>query len=284
MLILNLELSNQYLIKLIERREPFTVTRIGSIESFVSLDYMKNSKIIKNRVLCLGNNAGIYCTDKNDVIHFSKLYFNSVINTTAFAWWTMEFLQIPQNLMKPKNVPSINTRVLEPFYLCSENQIPWSHYLKDKKVLIVSPFVDSIRKQNESGFRIFSDGRKLFLDGQIFVYYKAYNTSAGNHIHKNWIETFDIMCKDIINLDFDIALLGCGGYGLPLCDFIKNKMEKSAIYIGGGLQMMFGVMGNRWEKTEYWKNIIKEHNPKFIRPSGSEVLKNCNKVENACYW
>lgn len=282
--ILNLELSNRYLIKLIQKEMPFIITRLGvGSETFVTTQYKQSKRISKSLVYTLGNNAGIYCKKVEDVIEFCNKYMSAIKNSTALATWSQSEMMIHQRLLKP-NIPSIHTRVLEPFYLCSENQIPWSHYLKDKKVLIVSPFVDSIRKQNESGFQIFSDGRKLFLDGQTFVYYKAYNTSAGNYIHKNWIETFDIMCKDIMNLDFDIALLGCGGYGLPLCDFIKNKLVKSAIYIGGGLQMMFGVMGNRWEKTEYWKNIIKIHNPKFIRPSGSEILKNCNKVENACYW
>jgi len=28
--------------------------------------------------------------------------------------------------------------------------------------------------------------------------------------------------------------------------------------MGGGLQMMFGVMGNRWEEREYWKDIMKK--------------------------
>ena len=46
----------------------------------------------------------------------------------------------------------------------------------------------------------------------------------------------------------------------------------------------FGVMGKRWETTDYWKDIIKTHNPRFIRPSGDEILNNCNKVENACFW
>jgi hypothetical protein len=92
------------------------------------------------------------------------------------------------------------------------------------------------------------------------------------------------MCKDIEKIDFDIALLGCGGYGLPLCNFIKSKLNKSAIYIGGGLQLLFGVMGERWMKTDNWKNIIQENNTKFIRPSGDELLETRNTIENSCYW
>ena len=122
------------------------------------------------------------------------------------------------------------------------------------------------------------------MDDQEFVFYKSYQTSGGNAIHTNWVETFDIMCKDISHLEFDIALLGCGGYGLPLCDFIHTKMNKSAIYVGGGLQLLFGVMGARWENWDDWKKIIAENDTKFIRPSGSEIFANNVRIEDACYW
>ena len=57
--------------------------------------------------------------------------------------------------------------------------------------------------------------------------------------------TFEMMCDDISKIDFDVALLGCGGYGLPLCNYIRHTLGKSAIYVGGGLQLLFGVMGSR---------------------------------------
>ena len=61
-------------------------------------------------------------------------------------------------------------------------------------------------------------------------------------------------------------------------------MKKSAIYVGGGLQLLFGVMGKRWENNEMWKKIIKENNTIFIKPSGDEIICNKKLVENACYW
>ena len=92
------------------------------------------------------------------------------------------------------------------------------------------------------------------------------------------------MCNDISKLDFDIALLGCGGYGLPLCNYIKKDLKKSAIYIGGGLQLLFGVMGKRWENREDWKKIIRENNTKFIKPSNEERCNNLYTIEGGCYW
>ena len=90
--------------------------------------------------------------------------------------------------------------------------------------------------------------------------------------------------NDISNLEFDIALLGCGGYGLPLCHYIHETLNKSAIYVGGGLQLLFGVMGSRWENIPMWKTIIKENETKFIRPSQEEQIKNKENIEGGCYW
>lgn len=93
-----------------------------------------------------------------------------------------------------------------------------------------------------------------------------------------------IMCRDIEKLDFDIAILGCGGYGLPLCNFVKTKLGKSAIYIGSGLQLLFGVMGKRWENIEMWKNIIQDNETSFIKPSNDEICQNMSSIESGCYW
>ena len=282
--ILNLELSNKYVTKLIQSEKPFLITRVGiGAETYSSALYKHHKKLNQNYFHTLSNNAGIYFSDPHDAVHFCNQYIEAIETSTALAVWSNDVVE-EQAILKPPNIPSIHTRVLEPFYMCSENMIPWSHHLHGKKVLIISPFVDSIRKQNESNFQMFSDGRNLFLDDQEFIYYKAYNTSAGNHLHSSWLETFDIMCNDVAKLEFDVALLGCGGYGLPFSNYIHKKLNKTAIYVGGGLQMVFGVMGKRWETSEYWQNMIKTHNPRFIRPSGDEIMKNCNKVENACFW
>ena len=88
------------------------------------------------------------------------------------------------------------------------------------------------------------------------------------------------MCNDISKIEFDIALLGCGGYGLPLCNYIKTKLGKSAIYIGGGLQLLFGVTGSRWDTHP----IIGKFKCNFIRPSENERCRNLRTIENGCYW
>jgi len=290
MVILNLDKSNEQIIKLIQKNEPFIISRMGiGGETFKTYEYDISNKItnayLHPKTLTLYN-AGIYYkkNDFNKLELFLKEYRKALFNSNILASFCNSPISKIQDYFSNKyNLTQIHSRALEPFYQIQENIKPWTHYLYGKKVLIINPFVESFKKQIQNGFQIFKD-KKVFLDGQEFVFYKSYQTIAGNHIHNDWLETFTIMCNDIKNLDFDIALLGCGGYGLPLCNFIKTKLNKSAIYIGGGLQLLFGVMGTRWENNEMWKKIIKENNTKFIRPSGDELCPNLQTIENGCYW
>ncbi len=295
----NLKNSNKYIIELIKNMndKPFLVGRLGTEAAYSLLYHISNELVIP---LSLMNNAGIYIKNKeklekeiieNYITLYYKKYYNSILSSDAIGIFkTIPIIQKTEEHIINNNshIKELMSRSLEPFYAIIENEIPWSHYLLGKKILIVSPFVDSFQKQLNNGFKMFT-GEKfktqdIFLPGQEFVFYKSFNTLAGNHIHENWVETYNIMCNAIQKLDFDIALLSCGGYGMPLCNFIKNDLKKSAIYIGGGLQLLFGVIGQRWLTHPVILKIIKENNSKFIRPSGDEIVNQTNSVEGGCYW
>jgi hypothetical protein len=290
--IKNIKESNNYIIQLITQGNVFSIIRLGlGGETYKTFDYITTGnmdlKYLHPQDYSLYN-AGIY-TKNNDLSKiklFLSAYNNAIKNTDCLASFKDSNIENIQNYFSNiYNLPKIHSRSLEPFYSIMENQKPWTHYLHGKKVLIINPFVESFKKQMNNNFKIFKDEeKKIFLDGQDFIYYKCYQTIAGNYIHNDWFETFQLMCKDIKELDFDIALLGCGGYGLPLCNYIKSKLNKSSIYIGGGLQLLFGVMGNRWENNDFWKEIIKDNDCKFIKPSIEELCVNANTIENGCYW
>jgi len=289
-MIKNIKESNNIIKNLIIKDNPFTVIRLGiGSETYLTFEFIHTNNINKRylhpRLLTLYN-AGIYTRNKDlELIKlFCKFYNNAIKKSDCLASFDSNSVKSIQNWFSKKySLQQIHSRSLEPFYAVLENEIPWTHSLKGKKVLIIHPFINSFKKQLNNNFQIFKN-KKIFLDNQEFLFYKPFQTIAGNHIHDNWFETFKIMCKDIKNIDFDIALLGCGGYGLPLCDFIKTKLNKSAIYIGGGLQLLFGVMGKRWENNNMWKKIIKENNCVFIKPYSEEKCKNLISIEGGCYW
>jgi len=283
--------SNKKIIELLEKNEPFFISRLGiGDETHISLEYLLTNKINPKFLEPNINLNGVYSKsgNLNDYENFCKIYLNSIYNSDYLACFTFNsrnIINIQNFFVKKYNLKILHSRVLEPFYSCLENEKPWSQYLINKKVLIISPFIESFKKQLNNKFQIFKDpNKKIFLDNQEFVFYKTYQTNAGNKLHNNWFETYNLMVNDINNIDFDIALVSCGAYGLPLCNYIKTKMNKSAIYIGGGLQLLFGVMGERWGNNEMWNRIIRENDTKFIKPSGDEIMKNFNKIEGGCYW
>ena len=45
-----------------------------------------------------------------------------------------------------------------------------------------------------------------------------------------------------------ITLISCGSYGLPLGHYITHGLGATAIYVGGALQLFFGLRGLRWKR------------------------------------
>jgi hypothetical protein len=91
------------------------------------------------------------------------------------------------------------------------------------------------------------------------------------------------MKNDIKKIDFDIALIGCGAYGMPLAAFIKKELNKQAIHMGGCLQLLFGIKGKRWETDSFkWDKIL--YNDAWVRPTDDLKPSNYKKVEDGCYW
>lgn len=71
-----------------------------------------------------------------------------------------------------------------------------------------------------------------------------------------------------------------------------KKMGKQAIHLGGVLQLLFGIKGNRWENPNYgvkewgipygsYSNLINDF---WIKPSDKEKPQQSDQVEGACYW
>lgn len=158
---------------------------------------------------------------------------------------------------------------------------PWTKELKDKRVLVIHPFTESIKKQYKQRDKLFEDPDVLPQFKELILV-KAVQSIAGNQTGFNdWFEALRYMEREIDKYDFDIALVGCGAYGMNISAYIKRK-GKIAIHLAGWTQMLFGIYGNRWliDQPEYSKFI----NRYWIRPSDSEKPKDANAIESGCYW
>lgn len=260
--------SNQRIIDIIKENKPFLITRVGmGGETIVSTLKFLERQIPSGPIHWFHNNAGFYGT--TEYKRYSDLYKKACSDCDLHAYWSDVMFSPYEDILVPSNKTLIDPSALESFRFDD----PWSSYLCSKKILVISPFKEEIDNQLLVKDKIWNNN---ILNGE-FITYKSVQSIGGVGPHKDWYESFDIMCKDISEIDFDIALLGCGSYGLPLASFIRD-MGKSAVYVGGGLQLYFGLIGKRWENSDDIKVFINDY---WKRPNKN---KNYEKVEGGCYW
>jgi hypothetical protein len=150
--------------------------------------------------------------------------------------------------------------------------------IRNKKLLVISSFDGLIKEQYNSGNvkKIYTNFPDLASFDTIKFPYCFHN----NGPDENYFDTLKKVFKKIKKKDFDIALLGCGSYGHMLCHKIDTKLKKDAIYIGGSIQILFGILGDREKnhgkikQNEYWITDI----PNEYKPDNYKL------IENGCYW
>lgn len=158
---------------------------------------------------------------------------------------------------------------------------PWTSVLKGKRVLVVSPFTDTIVKQYKRREKLFENPEVLPEFAEL-IPMKAVQSIAGTPTeYTDWFAALDDMKEQMSALDYDVALIGCGAYGMHLAVHAK-RMGRIGVHTAGWTQMLFGIYGNRWLNDEpEFKRFI---NPYWVRPSAEETPANAQSIENGCYW
>jgi hypothetical protein len=130
-------------------------------------------------------------------------------------------------------------------------------WMADKKVLIISPFSDSINHQFKNKDFLYHDFK--FPNFELLTYNTKITYSNSDEDNReslktntnNWLEEAEMMANEISKIDFDIALLSCGSYAMYLGNFIKTEMKKKSLYFGGILNMYFNIYGGRFGQSQY---------------------------------
>lgn len=293
--VLNPELSNQMISDLIQSGKPSMISRFGTPESKCLLNYFEIKEARRRNIVGKLNArfTGAFAEWKNDVRNdlqdlvgffpttdemlerFALYYIEQVKKIDAVGIWGFvpgETFLIEQYC--PQAI-AYDPKALEPYFF---NE-PWSHALAGKKVLVIHPFSKSIREQYRKHTLLFANEKVLPLFELKTI--TAVQSIAGNKTEfANWFEALHSMEEQIDAIDFDVAIIGAGSYGLPLSAYVKEK-GKISIHIGGATQILFGIKGKRWDDHPAISNLYNEN---WVRPDETELVPDAQKVEGGCYW
>lgn len=272
----------------------FGCTELACISNYLSIkssrhnvfDYIKGKQDAwwwkKSLMIQSRDWSGIFPSTEEILGKFCELMLEDMNEVDYLGGWDENEVSI---LSRIERVPKSVLGYLEPFFVAN----PWSRILEGKKVLVVHPFVKTIKKQYENRDKLFKN--KLILPKFDLITIKAVQSIGGNCDNfDNWFDALNYMKNEIDKTNYDIALIGCGAYGFPLAAYVK-RMGKKSVHLGGSLQLLFGIKGKRWEdklygsqttgETGLYTQLINEY---WVRPDETEKPINAINVENGCYW
>jgi hypothetical protein len=259
------------------RTARFVIPRIAGIENVTAHAAVLGKALVPAQHQMLKNNTGVAL--EGCEADYAEKYWDAFERCDLYASWEpwaafSNHLGDSQPYVKTKYPkPQFNSYVFDVFHFVASGA-PWTHGLAGRRLLIVSPFAEQIRLRE--GVRPYPID--LFPDCS-FEYLTPPMTQ-GSEPNRGWATEFSELCASVAKLDFDVALCSCGGYGNPLCAFI-HSIGKSAIYVGGVLQMYFGIYGTRWLKER--KDVMTLYlNERWTRPSSRPT--GFDTIEGGCYW
>jgi len=282
------EASNALIRQTLTADNPCMICRFGSGELCAIVTYLHSQDSFFRKIYHMCNedsvtwnsgiklgmrrNAGFFPAEDTYLDRFAELMLRDIPEADILGSWLRHELSLKSYLDHVKAVPLSS---LEPYW----HNNPWSEVLKGKKVLVVHPFVKSIRAQ-------YARRELLFKDPRVLPEFElktipAVQSAAGNKVDfPDWFAALDDMKSKISSTDFDIAIIGAGAYGFPLAAHVK-RMGKKAVHLGGASQLLFGIRGNRWEHWERYQNLF---NDAWVRPLPEETPPLADQVEGATYW
>lgn len=276
--------TNQYIFDQLMAGQPFMAARFGNTELSVMTSVLKRrlfgntpeiSAAFDEWFHNLGELSGFFPDNPALAEEFTDLMLKSCKYVDILAMYHCRL----DDYIITEYMPGIKLTFLnhiEPW----RSKKPWTRALKGKKVLVIHPFVESIREQYRKRKLLFSD-ENVLPEFELKTL-KAVQTIAGEKDDRfeTWFDALEYMVQEALKIDFDVAVLGCGAYGFPLAARLKAA-GKQAIHMGGVTQILFGIKGRRWVDNP---RCGVKFNDAWIYPKESETPSNCNVVENHCYW
>jgi hypothetical protein len=281
------EHGNALIGELLENRRPAMVARYGDVElsAISSVLARASTEDLMERLNHLSTQAGFFPGHIELLPRFIEVYEEAAREIDCLAIWNFEngMWEMEERMFRDysPHAALVSIRSLESWLWPD----PWTRSLQGKRVLVVHPFEKSIRQQYVKRASLFQDERVL-PEFETLLTLRAVQSAAGKPTKfDTWFDALDSMCSDISELDFDVALIGAGAYGMPLAGYVK-KLGKMAIHMGGVTQILFGIIGKRWERPipGGYPPLTRYVNQHWTRPLPEETPSGFRSVDAGAYW
>jgi hypothetical protein len=277
-----------FILETQKKNVPFFIGRLSGVETNlcgIIISQLKVPNVIISQLLF---NAGIQIKSSEEIFNYAKLYHNSVLKSNLLGVWDAAMYKQTELFYKYidkfyPNIKRICAHAIEPYYFINHPEYKFDTIFENKKVLIITSHKETLNKQIGIHNKLFN--KPIFHSTTTFYIYKPPQQNAGSHDTNSWTFHFDNMKKEITEIkkefDFDIALVSCGGFGMIISDYIYTELKSSVIYVGGALQLFFGIIGNRWVNSPDIKKLMNNYWTTVLDVDKPANIKLC---ENGCYW
>ncbi|HYL67639.1 MAG TPA: hypothetical protein VEX69_00595 [Candidatus Limnocylindria bacterium] len=219
--------------------------------------------------------AGVYPPDPNIFSHFCITFADSLRHLDVLAVW----FNFGENAARRRFAPHATVtalRALEPYY----HSRPWSCELAGKRVLVVSPFAETIQAQYPRRREVWPQAPEILPEFHLLTLRVPLSAYLTPPKYPDWFSALDAMCEEMSSLRFDVAIVGAGAWSIPLVAHAKS-LGAWAIHLGGATQILFGIKGKAWEANQ---QISAFFNEAWTRPSFLETPQLIGKIEDGRYW
>lgn len=268
-------LTSQAIGGAILERRPFLASRLGWLESYCIGTFLETGSATEDILQKVWLHAGVFPATREQFEKFASTYLDALSAADVLGLMNAPF---ESSLIKTRcpEAGLSDLGSLEPYLGPS----PWSRHLEGRNVLVVHPFTQSIEDQYRA------HRTELFTNKDVLPAFNLQTLKPPQTLGRNtegfstWSDSLEALTAKIAALNFDVAIVGCGAYGLPVGAFIK-RLGKPCIHLGGATQLLFGITGTRWRTQPVFRAL---QTKAWRSPAESERPANWEKIENGCYW
>jgi hypothetical protein len=223
-------------------------------------------------------NCGVFPKEHAVLVDWADTYLASLSSLDLLGVW----FNSGEEAIVGKYAPSatlVRIKGLEPFY----HESPWTKELAGRRVVAVTPFAGSVGQQwmSRTGAELFPLNPSMLPAFDLRIVRAPFSAGLRPPSHPNWQAALTHLKSEVAEDEFDMALIGAGAFSLPLCSFVREELGRSAVHLGGALQLLFGIKGRRWK---HHAPISRLFNDSWIHPLPDETPRTRWKNDGGAYW